>query len=228
MKKILTAIMVVVCFAFGISSRVYAMTTDDLETLDAGKRIQISEVYELSEFSSFDYVADCLENWAKNQYESNGKRKVWAVSTLNNHQQLKFYIFDTSVEYEEMVNCFSEDTDFVQIGGLISTTALKEIRKDFEKDPLKSALDTCVNGNDSLKERIYENIKSHNFPIYWEIKESEISTVEVAIGKYVIQKGDTLSEIATKYETTVENLLEWNSNIANPDLIYAGDYLVIK
>lgn len=42
----------------------------------------------------------------------------------------------------------------------------------------------------------------------------------------IIQRGDTLSEIALKYNTTVARLVELNK-IANPDLIYAGEILVV-
>ncbi|MCG1020195.1 3D domain-containing protein [Sutcliffiella horikoshii] len=45
--------------------------------------------------------------------------------------------------------------------------------------------------------------------------------------RYKIEKGDTLWGISQNYEgVTYQKLAEWNS-IANPDLIYAGDELVI-
>ncbi|EMI10349.1 hypothetical protein F510_1656 [Anoxybacillus gonensis] len=44
---------------------------------------------------------------------------------------------------------------------------------------------------------------------------------------YTVQKGDTLSKIATKHNTTVDALQKLN-NIANPNLIRIGSILVIK
>ncbi len=44
---------------------------------------------------------------------------------------------------------------------------------------------------------------------------------------YIVKKGDTLSEIAYKYNTTVSKLVKDN-NISNPDLIYAGQKLIIN
>ena len=44
---------------------------------------------------------------------------------------------------------------------------------------------------------------------------------------YTIKDGDTLSEIAKKYNTTADKLAKDN-NISNPDLIYAGQKIVIK
>ncbi len=42
----------------------------------------------------------------------------------------------------------------------------------------------------------------------------------------IIQRGDTLTELAIKYNTTVARLVEMN-NIANPNLIYAGATLIV-
>ena len=43
---------------------------------------------------------------------------------------------------------------------------------------------------------------------------------------YVIQKGDCLSVIAQRFGTTVKTLCELNS-IKNPNLIYAGNRLLV-
>lgn len=45
--------------------------------------------------------------------------------------------------------------------------------------------------------------------------------------RYTIRSGDTLSGIAIKYDTTVNRLVEIN-NISNPNLIYAGETIVIN
>ena len=43
---------------------------------------------------------------------------------------------------------------------------------------------------------------------------------------YVVQAGDTLSGIATKFGTTVANLVSLN-NISNANLIYVGQVLYV-
>ena len=40
---------------------------------------------------------------------------------------------------------------------------------------------------------------------------------------YTVKKGDTLSAIAVKHHTTVNNLLALNPQIKNANLIYVGD-----
>ena len=45
---------------------------------------------------------------------------------------------------------------------------------------------------------------------------------------YTIQKGDTLGAIATRYHTTVANLMALNPRIKNANLIYAGETIRIR
>jgi LysM repeat protein len=44
---------------------------------------------------------------------------------------------------------------------------------------------------------------------------------------YEIQSGDTLSEIAAAHNTSVEHLMELNTDVTDANMIYAGDDLVI-
>lgn len=55
-----------------------------------------------------------------------------------------------------------------------------------------------------------------------EIKE-EVNTSEIA---YTVKSGDTLSGIASKYDTTYQKLAEYN-NIKNPNIIYVGQVIKI-
>ena len=57
------------------------------------------------------------------------------------------------------------------------------------------------------------------------IEEPEESSDEPVT--YAIQSGDTLSEIAARYNTTVDELVELNG-IDNPDLIYPGNEITVK
>lgn len=53
-------------------------------------------------------------------------------------------------------------------------------------------------------------------------KQEEQSKAAEKAQQYTIKHGDTLSELAKKFGTTVEALLEANKNIKNKDLIHAG------
>lgn len=44
---------------------------------------------------------------------------------------------------------------------------------------------------------------------------------------YYVQRGDTLRKIAEKFDTTVDAILKLNTQIANPNLIYAGQAITL-
>lgn len=44
---------------------------------------------------------------------------------------------------------------------------------------------------------------------------------------YVVQKGDTLSQIAERVGISLQNLVQWNK-IPNRDLIYVGQLIVLE
>lgn len=59
------------------------------------------------------------------------------------------------------------------------------------------------------------------------VSKGNIEKKEDTVKYHTINQGDTLSEIAIKYNTTVDKLVSLN-NIENPDLIYVGDKLRLK
>lgn len=46
--------------------------------------------------------------------------------------------------------------------------------------------------------------------------------MERTVEFYVVKRGDTLSKIAVMHRVTLDQILEWNPQITNPDLIYPG------
>jgi LysM repeat protein len=44
---------------------------------------------------------------------------------------------------------------------------------------------------------------------------------------YTVRKGDTLTDIAKMYGTTVDQLVDWNPDITDPDVIRVGQRLVV-
>lgn len=235
-KTLVPLIMAVICcFTMVMSkSTVYALSPGDFigipEYEDKGPYS-----YEISDYTDLEAVSTCIENLARENWDVTGEKIIWAICSLNNHKDLQFYIFyeENEKKYEELLK--RTDCDFIQIGWLLTDISdisgisfVQSIREAFEEDALATTLSGISSTNISYDDEIYEQLK--NLPVYWEITEndSDVLALEVAIGKYVIQRGDTLSEIAVSYQTTVDKLLEWNSNISNPDMIYEGDYLVIK
>eukprot|EP01006_Ploeotia_vitrea_P015727 TRINITY_DN45958_c0_g1_i1.p1 TRINITY_DN45958_c0_g1~~TRINITY_DN45958_c0_g1_i1.p1 ORF type:complete len:191 (+),score=17.47 TRINITY_DN45958_c0_g1_i1:45-575(+) len=58
-------------------------------------------------------------------------------------------------------------------------------------------------------------------------EEQTCAALEEAIESYCIQDGDTLSELAEAWGVTVDDILEMNPQIEDPDQIFAGDELYI-
>lgn len=74
------------------------------------------------------------------------------------------------------------------------------------------------------------NIKNPNL-IYvgQKLKISDSTSSDKSAAQYyTVKKGDTLSHIAARYKTTVNNLVKLNPSIKNPNLIYPGQKIKIK
>lgn len=59
------------------------------------------------------------------------------------------------------------------------------------------------------------------------ITPTPIPPTEITFVDYTVKKGDTLSAIAKKYNTTVENIMKANPSIKNPNKIYVGQVIQI-
>lgn len=57
--------------------------------------------------------------------------------------------------------------------------------------------------------------------------QEEMPDVNISSIQYVVKRGDTLSQIAMRYNTTVASLVNLN-NISNPNLIYPGQVIYIN
>ena len=73
-------------------------------------------------------------------------------------------------------------------------------------------------------EQIFENSSSEKIPEKDNTKTGE-NAGDTFI--YIVKKGDTLSTIAKKYDTTVDEIVALN-NIKNPNLIFVGQRLIIN
>ena len=103
------------------------------------------------------------------------------------------------------------------------------LRANLEMDFVENPQETAKNVLSSVGEDFSVEIAPDK-PIYWHTEDVDADKflVEVAVGKYVIEPGDCLSVLAERFNTSVEQLMADNQNIVDPDLIYAGDFLVIK
>lgn len=154
---------------------------------------------------------------------------IWILASKNCHTEAEYY-FSTdkemnslSEEYDRFKN--SKDTDFIQVGTYMDNRLRSNLEEDFKTDPQKTVKDVLSSAKVELKVET-----SPDKPIYWHTEDvnADKFLLEVAVGKYVIEPGDCLSVIAERFNTSVEQLMADNQNIVDPDLIYAGDFLVVK
>ena len=150
------------------------------------------------------------ENWVGYQYSSTGR-----VSGINGNVDLDEFtediLLDTVEEVPEVEDpkCNKEDR------------ILYKVRSG------DTLADIAIKYNSSISHlAAINNIQNPNL-----IFVDEIITVSNNLNNseeyYTIKRGDTLAEIARKFDTTVEELVVKN-DIINQNLIYAGDRLRIK
>lgn len=73
-------------------------------------------------------------------------------------------------------------------------------------------------------DKVVTLIKNHNLTQYDDVESVDSNVNNLTI--YTVAKGDTLSQIASRYRTTYQKIAKYN-NIENPDLIYVGQKIVI-
>jgi len=89
-----------------------------------------------------------------------------------------------------------------------------------------STVETIVAKNPEIKNvnLIYEG---QRLTIYVTAPENPPAPPPVGGQTYYVQKGDTLRKIASKFNTSVDELLKVNTKITNPNLIYVGQAITI-
>lgn len=154
---------------------------------------------------------------------------IWFIASENCHTEAEYH-FSNDKEKKDLAweyNWVESDskTDFVQVGTYMDNRLRANLEEAFKTDPQKAVKDVLS----SAEEEFTVEIDSAQ-PIYWHTEDvnTDKFLLEVAVGKYVIEPGDCLSVLAERFGTTVEQLMADNQNITNPDLIYAGDFLVVK
>lgn len=150
--------------------------------------------------------AEATESFERNQIPS-----VECVELNNTEESSK--IKKTNKEAERVIrdittvnNLVNGKWDAIEMSGL-TTKYYDEILKEVEENG-------NINGY-----RISETTKSENETTF-------VLRVERTI--YLIEKGDTLSQIAQDKKTTVEKLMELNPQITDPNMIYYGTIIRIK
>ena len=111
-----------------------------------------------------------------------------------------FNLITKNKRYEKALNCLSAHE---------CITAIKE--GGYATDP-------------KYIDKVISLIKTHNLTQYDSVDSGDNNVNNCTI--YTVQKGDTLSLIASRYRTNYKKIAQYN-NIKNPDLIYIGQKIKI-
>ena len=236
MKKIATVLTIVL--SLGFSCPAYAAVTPGDLKGEPDDIVRISEVYS-NEDLSFQHLETLLREAASN---GNDPAPLWVIVSMNDQHNSQFYYFpDKRLEevetyyYDTFWNNTDKSIDFFQTGVIMNFSNKESIKSSFEENPLETAVNLLI-ADPEEAQQFYASAQELNAqfnipetPVYWNIEDidSESFILEVCIGKYKIQSGDCLSVLAKRFGTTVEQLVEHNKKITDPDLIYAGDSLAI-
>ena len=154
---------------------------------------------------------------------------IWILASKNCHTEAEYH-FSSDKENENLSweydwTTLKNETDFVQVGTYMDARQRASLDTAFQTDPQKAVKDVLTSDKEGPSVEI-----APDKPIYWHTEDVDADKflLEVAVGKYVIEPGDCLSVIAERFNTSVEKLMADNQNIVDPDLIYAGDFLVVK
>ena len=170
-----------------------------------------------------------MESEVRERLAEGHENPIWFIVSEKSHKDAEYH-FSTNKEKEDLQWEFDwvesdSETDFVQVGTYMDNRLRANLEEAFQNDPQKAVKDVLSSAGEEFSVEI-----APDKPIYWHTEEvnADKFLVEVAVGKYIIEPGDCLSVLAERFNTSVEKLMADNQNIVDPDLIYAGDFLVVK
>lgn len=230
MKKA-TAVTMATILLFGISSIdcQAAVTPSDLTTPEQ----QASRKY--SRRTQYDLLIPEMKDMMLDAFQQEGKvMKCCVLIGAEEYSELEFETFDSSDEFAGYVNSefFSgiKESYAREYYTIMSCEEYNSLLEDYSGDEYKifSHLVNTPEGN-MTDEELAETLEKSKQPISLEtfLFDNEYFIVKATMNEYVIQKGDTLSKIATRFETKVDELAEIN-HIENKDLIYADNFLIVR
>ena len=205
MKKVLVTVVLFICLLVNTTTVHAADNEDGLKILNGNIHLEYPD-----DPIDFESAVQIARNQSIKNH-SDGKDKVYVVLSTKHNKSWRLYLFDSlsSPEYIGLSNVIDEDVDFAQVGQFISTDELDSLKEAFQADSAKAAIHTIfpvystVVDNSKNLSSLYDQVTYHNLPIYSKITliDSETFLCDIAIGKYVIQKGDNLVK---KLHTIIE------------------------
>lgn len=225
MKKIMSLVLFLAIF-LASSIPCFALSPSNLEGTDYELEGQIMSKAEYENFLGNvqdtmirSYLEDEKKNIFVSSVEKIGNQNVYS---------LKNYPLD-NISTEELMkdltpsNMSAKEMKIYEVYGIIDEESFQ--REEGKPNYLKAY--SIITGVDT-EGMIYEPDLDKTTLVETEkINSVGDVFVHISYNKHKIVQGDNLSEIAQKYDTTVEELARIN-DISNCNLIYAGEYLFLR
>ena len=189
------------------------------------------------------YVGEVLKIYPSSRPIISRKKSFYRTYVVQRGDTLTYIAsrFKTTVDELVKLNDLS-NPNLIYVGEILKIPTIKDIKRTASVSEHMHTLTYVVRDGDtltSIAKRFHttvnqiaklNNISDENL-IYigqvLKIETSASSSLERSFsGSYVVKSGDTLSSIANRFDTTVNELVRLN-NIPNPDLIYVGEVLRI-
>ena len=189
------------------------------------------------------YVGEVLKIYPSSRPIISRKKSFYRTYVVQKGDTLTYIAsrFKTTVDELVKLNDISNE-NLIYVGEILKIPTIKGVKRTASVSEHMHTLTYVVREGDtltSIARRFHttvneiaklNNISDSNL-IYigqvLKIETSASSSLERSFsGSYVVKYGDTLSSIANRFHTTVNELVKLN-NIANPDLIYVGEVLRI-
>lgn len=216
-----------------------SITAGDITLGDVMKAFPFTNFLSVIEVTG-DEVVDALEHGVESYPGTAGKfphvagmKYEFDPSKPAGKRILKVLLGENPIELDKNYKLVTND--FVAVGGdgysmfegkkilaegaLLSDVLVEYIKSEVELDPKIEGRIVALELEEQEKEDIKEEVKET-------IKEEVKEKVKEEIKIYTVVKGDWLSKIAIKFNTTWRKLAEIN-NIKNPNLIFPGQEILI-
>ena len=192
------------------------------------KGIELIKKYEGCRLEAYKCPGDV---WTIGWGHTNG---VYEGQTITQEEADRMFLEDVKV-YSNAVEKYQDKFNFTQN----QFDALTSFAYNCGVGSLANVMSVC-----NTKQEIAEECKLYNkangvvlpglvrrreeeYQLFMSDMENEAPSQEVTVDTYTVKAGDTLSAIASKFNTTVEKLASIN-NISNPNLISVGEVLKLK
>jgi GH25 family lysozyme M1 (1,4-beta-N-acetylmuramidase) len=172
--------------------------------------------YEAGYYLNLDYQNNYIDTSKLTAY------RKWFARYIST-RQVNCYLWQYSSSGK--VNGISGNVDMNELIGVINSAPKTETKKKTNAEIAKEVLEGKWGNGSERKTRLTN--AGYDYNAIQALVNKSTEKPKSTVKYYTVKSGDTLSGIASKYNTTVRKLVELN-NIKNANKIYAGQKLRVK